>query len=86
MKRENFNITLNGEHFGTRHTFNACTRSIVLAVRGIAKEREQTFHLVKQSGTKEGFGHVEGIRVWQSVDKILLFAIKKERSDAHNPV
>jgi len=77
MKREIFEITLNGELVDTRSKWNAARRSIEKLAGDVARSRSQMFVLAESSSVKEGFGHVSGVFVWRSVDHQLEFKIKK---------
>jgi hypothetical protein len=79
MQRENFKISYNGIEV-IKHKWNSACREVERLIGEIAQEQGKTFRLVKQHSEKEGFGHVVGIRVWQSDDSIVLFTIEKVQS------
>lgn len=78
MKRENFEIKLNGQVVAIKHKWNSSIREIERQVKEIARQGGTVYSLVDSSSVKEGFEHVMGTRVWVSVAGVVQkFEVKK---------
>lgn len=65
MKREKFEIKLNGNPVATRSTFNACVRYSEQQVSRLAGiEGNCRYELKESTMVKEGLYPVSGLRLW----------------------
>lgn len=79
-KRQVFEISINGEVFDTRSTWNASRRSVEAKVRAIGRTRGVLFERqAMQDVQKDGCGmHVKGSEAWLSkTGETLIFGIAK---------
>lgn len=79
MKRENFEISFNGETM-IKHKWNSSIRAIESKIREIATADGPgtTYNLVDSVSNKTGFYHTSGSRTWERQDgKRIIFTISK---------
>lgn len=79
MKRRNFKVEANGEAIGVKHTWNAARRFTDTAIRQYAEHFGETFELHNSNTRKseDGRGHISGIFVWRSKNRIIHFTIQE---------
>ena len=79
MKRETFEIRVNGILIETRSKWNAATKAIESKIKEIAKSESQMYMLSDKESIKGEYGFVQGYRTWKGMKdgRILKFEIKK---------
>lgn len=75
MKRQNFDISLNGKVIAVCHTWNASIRKIENYVKIRAQSLDIEYELIDAHSEKNGSHHVRGHRTWRGSDAILRYEI-----------
>ena len=65
MKRQNYQIKLNGYLITVKHAWNSSIREIEGLVSMIANSNKQTYSLVESQSIKGDYGLINGYRIWQ---------------------
>ena len=77
-QRETFQITANGVPVETRTKWNAANRAVEAKALEAARAENTVYRLVESESRKEGFYHVEGVRVWRGDNgNIIRFEIRR---------